>query len=490
MPASLRRATPKLQIACGDARSATAQSCSHSLIRHRPIRRPIGSTSSPEIRRSIELDVDRRELWHLLADPSELATWLGDEVAIDSGARRRGRVLDDDDRRATSSVEQVVARRAHRMAVVASRRAGFGQPGRDRRSRRPGGRRIEIIETVVAARPRRSPRRASQRRSRRDRVGSAQRAHGHRRRARPASLDDDRRHVTAAPEPLDAVFGALSDPTRRQVITPLLADGPETATALAARPADQSTGRGQAPPGARRRRSGGSRTGRARGPLPRAITAPLADVTVGSTRSARSGTTDSTGWRGVVLRSSRQVRAARASLHPVEVEHLDDVEVPCADRVVEPTAVVEHQEAVVDHRAAAAAPRPRRRRTAGSRPRRSAVGGVGATAVQQQRRHHHHAAPPNRHRHPDHRRVEAAAQPTARVHLGREAAHRHGASPGSPRGTRCRRRRRRAPPNTTPSRRHRAGGSRCPDARAAPPATRPVSSRTAPTGGARPTDRR
>ncbi len=35
------------------------------------------------------------------------------------------------------------------------------------------------------------------------------------------------------PDPLDAVFGALSDPTRRQVIKALLADGPGTATALA-----------------------------------------------------------------------------------------------------------------------------------------------------------------------------------------------------------------------------------------------------------------
>jgi DNA-binding transcriptional ArsR family regulator len=35
------------------------------------------------------------------------------------------------------------------------------------------------------------------------------------------------------PDPLDAVFGALSDATRRQVIRALLAEGPGTATSLA-----------------------------------------------------------------------------------------------------------------------------------------------------------------------------------------------------------------------------------------------------------------
>jgi DNA-binding transcriptional ArsR family regulator len=35
------------------------------------------------------------------------------------------------------------------------------------------------------------------------------------------------------PDPLDAVFGALSDSTRRQVIRALIADGPGTATHLA-----------------------------------------------------------------------------------------------------------------------------------------------------------------------------------------------------------------------------------------------------------------
>ena len=35
------------------------------------------------------------------------------------------------------------------------------------------------------------------------------------------------------PDPLDSIFGALSDPTRRQVIKALVADGPETATGLA-----------------------------------------------------------------------------------------------------------------------------------------------------------------------------------------------------------------------------------------------------------------
>src|SRR4051794_38578045 len=52
--------------------------------------------SEPGIHRHLELDVDLDELWQLVTDPDELATWLGDEVELDPVPGGAGRLVDDD----------------------------------------------------------------------------------------------------------------------------------------------------------------------------------------------------------------------------------------------------------------------------------------------------------------------------------------------------------------------------------------------------------
>ncbi|HKY15729.1 MAG TPA: SRPBCC domain-containing protein [Microthrixaceae bacterium] len=48
------------------------------------------------VRRTIDLDQDVRELWHLVSDAAELATWLGDAVDLDITPGATGTIVDDD----------------------------------------------------------------------------------------------------------------------------------------------------------------------------------------------------------------------------------------------------------------------------------------------------------------------------------------------------------------------------------------------------------
>ena len=103
---------------------------------------------NPETRRSIELDVADDELWHLLTDPAELATWLGDEVAIDLVPGGAGRVLDDQIER-DLIVEQVIPGER-----IAWRWWPHDEPGSASRveiviAPHPGGTRVEVIETLL-----------------------------------------------------------------------------------------------------------------------------------------------------------------------------------------------------------------------------------------------------------------------------------------------------------------------------------------------------
>ena len=48
------------------------------------------------VRRTIDLDHDVDELWRLVSDATELATWLGDAVDLDIAPGATGTIVDDD----------------------------------------------------------------------------------------------------------------------------------------------------------------------------------------------------------------------------------------------------------------------------------------------------------------------------------------------------------------------------------------------------------
>jgi uncharacterized protein YndB with AHSA1/START domain len=48
------------------------------------------------IRRTLELDCPVDELWRLVSDPDEIASWLGRDVVLDLRPGGRGRLTDDD----------------------------------------------------------------------------------------------------------------------------------------------------------------------------------------------------------------------------------------------------------------------------------------------------------------------------------------------------------------------------------------------------------
>jgi uncharacterized protein YndB with AHSA1/START domain len=49
------------------------------------------------VRRVVEIDAAIDELWHMISDPDELATWLADDVDLDVRPGARGRISDDDE---------------------------------------------------------------------------------------------------------------------------------------------------------------------------------------------------------------------------------------------------------------------------------------------------------------------------------------------------------------------------------------------------------
>ena len=48
-----------------------------------------------QVIRRVDLDVDAEELWSLISDPAQLATWLGDEVDLDVRPGGHGVIVDD-----------------------------------------------------------------------------------------------------------------------------------------------------------------------------------------------------------------------------------------------------------------------------------------------------------------------------------------------------------------------------------------------------------
>jgi uncharacterized protein YndB with AHSA1/START domain len=109
--------------------------------------------TEPGIHRHLELDVDLDELWQLVTDPDELATWLGDEVELEPVPGGAGRVVDDDVERHVRVDHVVEGERiewtwwpgddpdaASRVEIVVSPR--------------PGGSRLDVIETLETTRSR------------------------------------------------------------------------------------------------------------------------------------------------------------------------------------------------------------------------------------------------------------------------------------------------------------------------------------------------
>ena len=103
------------------------------------------------IQREIDLDVSTRELWHLVADPEQLASWLGDAAEIDLRPGGRGRV-DDGGIQREVLIERVEPNHGlaftwweHDDPSAASRVVFEIQPAPD------GGSRLSITETLSAS---------------------------------------------------------------------------------------------------------------------------------------------------------------------------------------------------------------------------------------------------------------------------------------------------------------------------------------------------
>jgi uncharacterized protein YndB with AHSA1/START domain len=59
----------------------------------------IDTTDETEVvRRVVTIDAAMDDLWRLISDPDELATWLADDVDLDITPGSRGRITDDDER--------------------------------------------------------------------------------------------------------------------------------------------------------------------------------------------------------------------------------------------------------------------------------------------------------------------------------------------------------------------------------------------------------
>ena len=48
------------------------------------------------VRRTVDLDCDAASLWRLVSDPSELSTWLGEDVHLELRVGGSGHLVDDD----------------------------------------------------------------------------------------------------------------------------------------------------------------------------------------------------------------------------------------------------------------------------------------------------------------------------------------------------------------------------------------------------------
>ena len=185
------------------------------------------------IRREIDLDADLARVWHALTDRDELSDWLGGPVELEMCPGGNGTIVDD---------EGIIEARAHRRCRP--RAAAVAALVARQRPRR--GRRLGSHVRAVPDRRRYAPRRH------RDRARAVHRASerceglllgGSSRHPLAPGVGGSPRQLSVPPSMpdrldtgfgLDAVFGALADPTRRHMVERLVAGGPETATALAA----------------------------------------------------------------------------------------------------------------------------------------------------------------------------------------------------------------------------------------------------------------
>ena len=155
----------------------------------------------PAVRREVVLPVDPDRAWELITDPGELEGWLADDVELEPEEGGEVRVEWDDGERREGIVEEVDEGR--RLVV----RVGRGALAR-RVDARPRARRHPLRRHRAQPRAGRRP------------------AHGG---ALGARLP-----VPGLSEPeLGAVFAALADPTRRQVVRSLAREQAVTASGLA-----------------------------------------------------------------------------------------------------------------------------------------------------------------------------------------------------------------------------------------------------------------
>ena len=192
----------------------------------------------PSVRREVVLPVEPERAWELITDPAELEGWLADEVELEpeeggDGPRRvRGR-------RAARGLGRGGRARGRRLVFVWGERASRVEWTLD--ARRPAA--PASWSSSAASRPSSGPRMA------------ALAAHG--------------LAVPGLSEPeLGALFAALADPTRRQVIRSLRARAGVTASGARRRAADHPPGDRQAPRRARARRPRGAAPRGARDALP------------------------------------------------------------------------------------------------------------------------------------------------------------------------------------------------------------------------------
>ena len=167
------------------------------------------------IRRTLELDCPVDELWRLVSEPDEVESWLGRDVELDLRPGGQGRLTDDDGTVRHLAIDGVVEGEHLQLPVVAS-----------------GGRRGDLDGRV------------------RHRAGRAREPTGHHRDGGRLRADRHRRgDVVGLPravalalrlragqgliDPVDTLFDALADPTRRRLLQRLVQDGPDTASRLA-----------------------------------------------------------------------------------------------------------------------------------------------------------------------------------------------------------------------------------------------------------------
>ena len=238
-----------------------------------------GHMERTTVRRTVELDCDAATLWRLISDAAGLGTWLGEDVHLDLRVGGTGRLVDDEG----------VARHVRVTELTAGERLAFTWwPDGDER------------HGVRRRLHRRGDRRGQPPRHHRDPPTAPSTA-------RSTGPGSSRRRVAlvvgllAGPgvtDPLDPLFDALADPTRRSLLLRLVREGPDTASHLVAdlpmtRQAVVKHLQALVEAG-----PGGPERQRSRGALPRPRPSRWSKPCGGSSPPARSGTSAWTAWSG------------------------------------------------------------------------------------------------------------------------------------------------------------------------------------------------